>query len=428
MRGPQGIQGIPGPQGLPGIANSSGFRGIWSPAETYNSGDLVFTVQNSPASYLMCGYVARVANSGVWPGTHSAITKPSDQWMPFDVRCSGVSEALLPSQGTIGSEYAYVRTSNSIFQFSISADGSLVPLNPAAVATGNQSSNQSTIVDPIRHTLYSLNYSDNDISIFKINTDGTLTEIDRPLTIANPAHLIIDSTYSSIWISGISEIVNYPINVDGTLGLPNIQSFPGGVPNMTLLAEDQQQRYMLGYVWGGGLQMMTIAPDSRLQTSAQVRFAWHVDFDQGARYVFADQYGQLTTYAVGSSGDLTNVSSIGFAGDVGWIFNQAKNLIFAFESGTSTGIFEHTLSIGADGSLTQIQPTQKITSSALSNYGQASRFSLDPSGNYLYVIPPSGVGLQYSIDSTGALTPLSIPTFGSGLIGVGVSDIATVRF
>jgi 6-phosphogluconolactonase (cycloisomerase 2 family) len=353
--------------------------------------------------------------------------------MPLDSRCSGISPVGLINQGAPGAEYAYVRVTDSILQFSIGIDGTLQPLSSPKVMAGITTPSgygQGMVADPIRHNLYSLNLSDNDISIFSINSDGTLTGSQRQLTVTNPNRLVIDASNSHLWVSGASEVAEYSINPDGSLTSIITQSFPSSTPYLTVLSEDTQNQYLLGSVWlWAWLELMAVAPDGRLQTVSTARYANRADFDLTGQYVIADGYGQLSTYKIGSAGALMNTSTITFAGDVGWVFNQNKTKIFAFESGASAGIFEHTLSVGSDGVLTQIQPTLEIYPSALSNAGSLSKITFDPSGNFLYIIPyPFSVGYQFAVDGQGVLTPLNVPTFGGNFPGGNVIDMVTIRY
>jgi DNA-binding beta-propeller fold protein YncE len=73
-------------------------------------------------------------------------------------------------------QYAYVVNSsndNTLSQYSIGADGTLTPLDPATIPTGQFP--QNVTIDPVGGYVYVANYIDNSISQFVIGSTGALS-------------------------------------------------------------------------------------------------------------------------------------------------------------------------------------------------------------------------------------------------------------
>jgi 6-phosphogluconolactonase (cycloisomerase 2 family) len=74
-------------------------------------------------------------------------------------------------------QFAYVAngTSNDVSQYSIEADGTLSPLAPPTVATGDAP--VSVTVDPSGQFAYVASENSSDVSQYRIEADGSLTPL-----------------------------------------------------------------------------------------------------------------------------------------------------------------------------------------------------------------------------------------------------------
>jgi 6-phosphogluconolactonase (cycloisomerase 2 family) len=139
--------------------------------------------------------------------------------------------------------YAYVANfaDSSISQYSIGANGVLMPIGNAPITTGGLSQPNYIVVDPTGRYVYVPNYDNaGGISQYSINPDGTLTALS-----AIPAHtgsvprfIAIDSTgtYAYTADSGSDQVSQFTI-VNGALTplaapLPAaVSTGPGSAPN-----------------------------------------------------------------------------------------------------------------------------------------------------------------------------------------------------
>jgi 6-phosphogluconolactonase len=231
---------------------------------------------------------------------------------------------------------------------------------------------QSVIIHPSKKFLYVANSGENDISLFTISGNGSLTEVTpRTLTGATPALLAMDSAGGFLYVAdaGSSDIAVFSIN-SGTGALTAAGSpFPIGMLPLN----------------------MKLSPTG------------------GFLYVTGGT-GLVEGFSV-SGGVLTALGSFQTDGTspYGLAIDPAGANLYTANFG-SNSISEFT--IGSDGSLSP------LSDSPLGGASLTAPFSLliDPSGKFLYVANDlsSGSVAVYSIGSGGALTILATPTFGTG--------------
>lgn len=175
---------------------------------------------------------------------------------------------------------------NTISQFRIERDGTLTPLNPAAVSTNRERLPDSNFEHPLfgvfdrsgKYLYVALSSSDGKVAQFAVNGDGTLSPLSPATVDAGnaPGRIVIHPTKPFVFVGNRYDgnISRYRIGKDGTL---------------TPLHSNESMDF-------GG---------SDLAFSADGKYL----------YSTADRYQTLEQYEVGEDGTLSEVSSASFASD-----------------------------------------------------------------------------------------------------------------
>ncbi len=145
-----------------------------------NNGTDSVTLGNSGAFT----FTATLAQGGSYSVT--VTTQPAGQkCLVSSGSGSGVSANVTSIQVTCANlpQYAYVVNNGdqTISEYSVSASGTLTPLSPSSIATGN--SPRSVTVDPSHRYVYVTNLNDGTVSQYVIQQDGTLS-LNSPATVA----------------------------------------------------------------------------------------------------------------------------------------------------------------------------------------------------------------------------------------------------
>ncbi len=165
---------------------------------------------------------------------------------PFPIGVSPLNMQVSPSGG-----FLYVTgesTTGIVEVFSIN-QGVLTPLSPnTTFPTG--SNPFGLVIAPSGGALYTANYLDGSISEFKINADGSLTEltgspIGETSTLA-PVALLIDKSGAHLYVANqgsSSNLAAYSIGSDGTLALLANSPFSTGSGPISI-ASDPSGKYL----------------------------------------------------------------------------------------------------------------------------------------------------------------------------------------
>ena len=81
---------------------------------------------------------------------------------------------------------------NTVSQYGIGATGTLTPLSPPTVSTGNIAS--SVTVDPSGHTIYVANQGSDTVWQYSIGATGTLTPLNPPTVSTGPQPISVTTT------------------------------------------------------------------------------------------------------------------------------------------------------------------------------------------------------------------------------------------
>lgn len=279
--------------------------------------------------------------------------------------------------------YVYVATDDSggsILQYTIGSDGRLTPMTPAAVAIG--SSPNAIAVDPAGRYVYVGNgsvASDESISQYAISAGGALVPLSPPTAAATspPTSIAVAPSGSLAYASAgtIDDpdgvVLQYVVNGDGTL----VPADPAEIAVDT-----------------GPLQSLSM--------DAFGRYA----------YLVEPLLGGIRQYRIDVNGGLIPLGFVlGVTNVPGALAIEPYGKYVYLGSGGS--IAQYT--VGVDGSLSLMAPAtvRAVTPTIFHSV------AVDLAGQYAYVtaqVYPGGSVYQYKIGRDGTLTPLATPVVASG--------------
>jgi 6-phosphogluconolactonase len=149
---------------------------------------------------------------------------------------------------TAGSQLAGTPGSLDVLSFNPAAVSPQAPFTIVAPITQPGSGPYGIAIDPSGAHLYTSNFSDNTISEFTINSDGSLSSIQgSPVgeTYVSPISVFIDPSGKYLYVAnqGSGNLAGYTINSDGTLTLLTNSPFPTGA-QPTIIATDPSGKYL----------------------------------------------------------------------------------------------------------------------------------------------------------------------------------------
>jgi 6-phosphogluconolactonase (cycloisomerase 2 family) len=289
-------------------------------------------------------------------------------------------------------------TTGSVSQFAIGADGSLTPLSTPSVATGGGPN--GIAANPTAPYVYVANYNSSNVSQYQIGVGGLLTALSTPTVGTGPG------------ASGAASIALTPAGTYAYVANNNYSGTVGSVSQYNVGA--------FGSAAPGSLTLMT--------NPTVPAGAWPNDVvvDPSGRFVYVVNSrnnangDSISQYTIQSDGSLMAMSpptvttlpngrepwsiTIDAAGHNAYVPNRTNAPM------TGTGIVSH-YTIDATGALT-------FANSVPAGVGPTS-LAIDPSGGFAYVTNrdsglPSTVS-QFSIAANGDLTPLAPPTATAGV-------------
>lgn len=338
--------------------------------------------------------------------------------------------------------FAYVTNRdphNSISQYRMNANGTLTPLSPAAVPTGDDPI--TLVADPTGHFLYVGNSSDRTISQYRINAGGTLTLLNPPvITLGKvPQSLAVTPDGRFLYAANYAAdtISQFRITAGGTLAPLNPPAVKQGY-NPFFLTLDPTGRFAyvptinrgepLGY--GGTLWQYRVQSDGALQPLPllpQGKFHYYLSPTRLAlqpkghfAYLITDD--GLVSFRVNASGTLTqlaeptdpdnHISLVAFdpSGRFAYLIAMQDDLI-TYARVKPDGSLELLARRNAhpDGSLTVPPFDPKTTGANLES------MDFDPAGRYAYIVNSAeGAVFQYKVGADGMLSSLSPATVPSG--------------
>jgi 6-phosphogluconolactonase (cycloisomerase 2 family) len=351
-----------------------------------------------------------------------------------------VAAGSYPASVTIdpSGRFAYVANDGStgldglgVYQFTIGADGGLVPMTVPTVATGANPAFMA--VDPSGRFAYVANSRANTISQYAIGANGELQPL-TPATMASgprPLGITIDPAGKHLYtannaatnVGGLG-VSQYAIGSGGALvplASPNVAA--GSGPASVTLDPSGHFAYVTNEI-GNDVSQYTVAADGSLTpmatpTVAAGTFPTYVVVDPSGKFAYVANVcngfvncGSVSQYSIDSAGGLQPLAP-------GSIANHGDPASIAFATGnaavTTTTAFAYvTTSVSnAGGSVQQYQVATDGTLTAVASLALGGTvnplgIALDPVAPYAYVTDRvSGNVLQFQIGTGGVLSPLA---------------------
>jgi 6-phosphogluconolactonase (cycloisomerase 2 family) len=344
-----------------------------------------------------------------------------------------VSIAICTGCGTTANNYAYATlpASNQIAIFREDPNsGVLTQLSGSPIPAGDGAS--SLVIHPSGKFLYAANpgQNENDISLFDINTDGTLTEVFPRTTVTPnaslPKTLVMDPSGSFLYVANtgsnnisifsiaagtgaLTQLANSPVAIN--LSPLNMLLSPSG--SFLFVSANNAALQPTGVIEVFGVASGVLTPLGYFPTAGTNPDGMAID--PTGTYLYAANYGSnsISILSIGSTGVLTPVQGSPISdiytspisltldpkGQFLYVANQTNNNVASYSISSSTGL-PTILNVS----------TLSNTSQSTGAFGTESSPSLvvgDPSGKYLFVgNQGSSAGIQSFSLSSGTLTEI----------------------
>ena len=260
-------------------------------------------------------------------------------------------------------QFAYAANEflNQVWVYTINSDGTLSPLG-TPVVTGNN----PVSVKVANGFAYVVNAGSNNISVYSINSDGTLSPLQIVGTGNNPVSLAFDSSRDYAYVTNMSDntIWVYTINSDGTLS-------PLGTPVVT----------------GNNPVSVKVA--------------------NGFAYVVNAGSNNISVYSINSDGTLSPLQIVGTGNNpVSLAFDSSRDYAYVTNMSDNT-IWVYTI---ANGELTSVGQTIGTESSPVSIVTDL----FGSSGQFAYVINENSYTISVYTITDGELTSTQNVATGKG--------------
>ena len=338
-----------------------------------------------------------------------------------------VSIAICTGCGTTANNYVYATlpASNQIAIFREDPNsGVLTQLSGSPIPAGDGAN--SLVIHPSGKFLYAANpgQNENDISLFDINTDGTLTEVFPRTTVTpyatQPRTLVMDPSGSFLYVANVGSTNISIFSIAASTGaLTQLANSPVGInltPLNMVLSPSGNFLFVSGNV--AAIQPSGVVEVFSLASGVLTSLGYFptagnnpdgLAIDPAGTYLYAANYGSnsISVLGIGSSGALTAVQGSPISdiysspvsltldpkGQFLYVANQANNNVAAYSISSSTGL-PTILNVSALSN----------TSQSTGAFGTESSPSLvvgDPTGKYLFVgNQGSSAGIQsFSLNS-----------------------------
>lgn len=295
--------------------------------------------------------------------------------------------------------------------------GQLIPLSPSTFSLSTSVFPFAIAVTHNNKYAYVLDYTNNQVLIFKINSDGTLSSLPQfsVFTYNSPISIAIsyDDKYVYVVTGGqIGVIFIYSINADGSL-TPVQDSYPfiqtGINPFQISLTPDDKYVYVVNglntvsmyNVESGGSNLSNMTPS----TVNAGNYPQSMIITSDNKYAYVLNGGTISMYSISSNGVLLSLAPATVStGDNPYGIAISKDNKFVYVANSHNDGSIYIYSVGTNGVLTKINQ--------VNNLGVVP-YTVTPSsdGDYLYVMTYPDYNHAYMLTftinhTTGALTPL----------------------
>jgi 6-phosphogluconolactonase len=292
----------------------------------------------------------------------------------------------------------------------------------------------SLVVHPSGKFLYVANPGqlENDISLFTIASNGTLTEVFPRFSVAPngslPDLLAMDPAGAFLYVANAGTFNISVFSIDGTTGaLTPVAGSPtsiGVVPQNMQLAPSGNFLFVsapgggsedLGNIIGFGVTAGTLTRVSLTTTDDSNPNGLAIDPTGTYLYVANTTSGTISIFTIGASGTLSEVQGSplngGYSGPVALILDSAGAYLYVANQGSNNvAAFSISSTTGLPTAL-----TSSITTNAIATETDPSFLVIDPSGKFLFVGNqlPGSPGIQVFEIGSGSLAVLSTYPVGN---------------
>ena len=303
-------------------------------------------------------------------------------------------------------QFAYAANEflNQVWVYTINSDGTLSPLG-TPVVTGNN----PVSVKVANGFAYVVNAGSNNISVYSINSDGTLSPLQIVGTGNNPVSLAFDSSRDYAYVTNMSDntIWVYTINSDGTLSPLGTPVGTGNSPVSLAFDSSGDYAYVTNMsdntIWvytiaNGELTSVgqTIGTESSPVSIVTDLFGSSGQF----AYVINENSYTISVYTI-TDGELTSTQNVATGkGTTSIITVLVGSSEFAYETNAIDGtISAYTITNG-------ILSTSPLQTVSAGTYPAAVTVDKPLNGKFAYVANMGGSNiLAYIINPDGTLTP-----------------------
>jgi 6-phosphogluconolactonase len=349
------------------------------------------------------------------------------------VSCGGTSSHFV---------YAAIPNANQIAAFREDPySGVLTQLSGSPYTVGDGV--RSVALHPSGKFLYASNpgQDENDVSLFDINSDGTLTEVfPRTAVGTAPQQLLVDSAGAYLYVANSLSNNISAFSIDSSSGaLTAVTGSPFGT-NLSLsdmvLAPSGNFLYISAANQPTGV-IAVFSLTSGVISSSALSLTFTADnsptglvIDPTGTYLYAANGGvgnSISIYSIGSNGGLTSAPGSPLAdasqhpvaltmdpkGQFLYVANQGS-------SGSGSGSTASGSNIGTYSITSGTGFPAAVQDSPFASETQPSVLAMDPNGNYLYVGNQTSGGVQAFGNASGSLNAIATYPIGNGITSLAI--------
>jgi 6-phosphogluconolactonase (cycloisomerase 2 family) len=311
---------------------------------------------------------------------------------------------------------------NSVSAFAIRSNGTLVELAGSPFATGGAGSlggyyaSNKIALARTKKLLFASNAADSTVTVYAMNSaTGELAAIGLPVasggTMGSGGTLAVDANENFLFVgnSGTNNISVFAIAADGTLTPVPASPFTigAGIDAAGLTLNSVGSTLYIGAPVANLLVVMDVAADGSLTPVAGSPFAFDTNsfaLVSSTLAVGGTAGGIISSYNIDSNGDPVLLDSLTVAVSNNQCVSATRRGSLAILSGGNTNGIS-MVNLESNGTLSLVAGSPFPTSTLTSGYAIAN-----PSGKFLYATESDFAGINqieaFVIDSAGALTTL----------------------
>lgn len=283
---------------------------------------------------------------------------------PFVLGRSPADIVISPSK-----KFAYVSNQQDGTISLLKIDTSSGSLSEVLPRTNTGISPGPMIMDPAGSFLIVADQGSNDVSVFSVAADGTLTLASTTGLGASPSALALANGNLYVAVPNFSSIYGFSVSSGSLTALPAPFPVPNGVLSLTvdpagnfLYAPNPQTDTITGFsiASGGGLSPLPTSPYGSTGTANLLSAPVAAVVDPSSKYLYAVNFASdlVSAFSISSTGDLTALTSSGASAGTNpafIVFDPNQKYLFVGNAGSSS-ITE--LTMNSDGTLSSSNTIQ----------------------------------------------------------------------